>query len=33
VVDRPLAQEVARREARVPSADDDRGGALDDSAP
>ena len=30
VVDRPVAEEVARGETRVPRADDDRGGALDD---
>ena len=29
VVDRPVAEEVARGEARVAPADDDRGGALD----
>ena len=29
MIDRPVAQEVARGEARVPSANDDRGGALD----
>ena len=33
VIDRPLAQEVARGEARVPRADDDRGAVLDASAP
>jgi hypothetical protein len=33
VVDRPLAQEVARGKARVPRPDDDGGSALDDSAP
>jgi hypothetical protein len=32
VVDRPLAEEVARGEARVPRADDDRGDALDGRA-
>jgi hypothetical protein len=30
MVDRPVAQEVARGQARVPRADDDRGNALDD---
>jgi hypothetical protein len=29
VIDRPVGEEVARREAGVPRADDDRGGALD----
>ena len=33
VVDRPVAEEVARGEARVPRADDDRGNALDGPAP
>jgi hypothetical protein len=33
MIDRALAEEVAGREARVPRADDDRGGALDDRAP
>jgi hypothetical protein len=30
MIDRPAAQEVARRETCVPRADDDRGNALDD---
>jgi hypothetical protein len=29
VIDRPVDEEVACGEARVPRADDDRGGALD----
>jgi hypothetical protein len=33
VVDRPVAEEVAGGEARVPRADDDRGNALDDPDP
>jgi hypothetical protein len=33
VVDRPVAEEVACGEARVPPADDDRGRALDGLAP
>jgi hypothetical protein len=33
VVDRPFAEEVARGEARVPRADDDRGYVLDGLAP
>jgi hypothetical protein len=30
MIDRTVAQEVARGQARVPRADDDRGGAFDD---
>src|SRR5581483_4373580 len=33
VVDRPVAQEVTRGQARVPRADNDRGGALDGWSP
>src|ERR1022692_4619259 len=33
MIDRPVAEKVARREARVPRADDDRSDALDDLAP
>jgi hypothetical protein len=33
MVNGPVAQEVARGEASVTRANDDRGGALDDSAP
>ena len=33
MVDRPVAEETARGEARVPRTDDDRGGVLDDLAP
>ena len=33
MIDRPVAQEVARGEARVPSANDDRGNALDGLRP
>ncbi|MEV0615725.1 hypothetical protein AB0I81_20600 [Nonomuraea sp. NPDC050404] len=32
VVDRPLGEEVARGQARVPGADDDGGDVLDGSA-
>jgi hypothetical protein len=33
VVDRPVAEEAAGREARVPRADDDGGDVLDDLSP
>jgi hypothetical protein len=33
VLDRPVAEEVARGEARVPRADDDRRDVLDDVNP
>jgi hypothetical protein len=32
MVNRPVAEEAARGQARVPRADDDRGYALDDVA-
>ncbi len=33
MVDRPVAEEVARRKTRMPRADDDRSGALEGLAP